>query len=33
VCDMKSIGQANETFSWDLDVNLPVFEKAPAARK
>jgi hypothetical protein len=33
VCDMKSVGQANETFSWDLDVNLPVFEKAAGARK
>jgi hypothetical protein len=33
VCDMKLIGQPNQTFSWDIDVKLPVFAKAPAAGK
>lgn len=28
VCDMKFMGIPNQTFGWDLDVNLPVFAKA-----
>lgn len=28
VCDMKFMGIPNQNFGWDIDVNLPVFEKA-----
>lgn len=27
VCDMKFMGIANQEFAWEMDVNLPVFEK------
>jgi hypothetical protein len=27
VCDMKFMGNANQTFSWDIDLNTPVFQK------
>jgi len=28
VCDMKALGIPNQTFRWDVDVNIPVFAKA-----
>lgn len=28
VCDMKFMGIANQTFGWDVDLDIPVFEKA-----
>jgi hypothetical protein len=27
VCDMKFMGIPNQTFGWDIDLNIPVFEK------
>ncbi len=27
VCDMKSMGIPNQTFGWDVDLDIPVFEK------
>ena len=26
-CDMKFMGMPNQNFGWDIDVNIPVFEK------
>jgi len=28
VCDMKSLGIPNQRFGWDLDLDVPVFQKA-----
>ena len=33
VCDMKFMGIANQEFAWEMDVNLPVFEKQDAVKK
>jgi hypothetical protein len=30
VCDMKFMGIPNQTFGWDIDVSIPVFEKVNA---
>jgi hypothetical protein len=30
VCDMKFMGILNQTFGWDMDVSIPVFEKVNA---
>ena len=27
VCDLKSVGAGQQTYTWDFDVSLPVFEK------
>ncbi len=27
VCDMKFMGMPNQRFGWDIDLNIPVFEK------
>ena len=32
VCDMKFMGIANQTFGWDVDLNIPVFAKARAKK-
>ena len=28
VCDMKSLGIPNQTFGWDVDLDIPVVEDA-----
>lgn len=28
VCDLKSLGIPNRRFGWDLDLDVPVFQKA-----
>ncbi len=28
VCDMKFMGIPNQTFSWDINLDIPVFQKA-----
>jgi hypothetical protein len=33
VCDMKSLGIPNQTFGWDVDLNIPVFEKVRSGKK
>ena len=30
VCDLRSVGAGEQTFTWDFDVTLPVFEQTPA---
>jgi hypothetical protein len=30
VCDMKFMGIPNQKFGWDIDLSIPVFEKASA---
>jgi hypothetical protein len=27
VCDFKSLGIPNQRFGWDLDLDVPVFQK------
>jgi hypothetical protein len=32
VCDLKFVGAGDQTYKWDIDVTLPVFEK-PLSKK
>lgn len=29
ICDLKAVGAGDQTYKWDIDVTLPVFEKVP----
>jgi len=33
ICDMKFMGIPNQKFGWDVDLNLPAFEKAHSKQK
>ena len=33
VCDMKSLGIPDQKFGWQIDLNVPVFEKVNAERR